>query len=345
MAYYGVYTISMGFHGVRKIPMKGSYNFIGVDEKFTPWIFLIRSSSEDLLRKIPEIIEKAKKIGREAGISEEQIENLIVIFDREGYSAKLFRELEGSWNKGEKRKAIFISWAKYSEKWVNEFSEEKFNKSVTINYEIQESEEIKYFDTEHNMSKYGNIRAVVIESGDGEKKRSAIYTNANKNEMEAEMIVELICKRWGEENFIKEILSKHLIDYSPGYITEQLEEQPLVDNPQKKELRKEKGGLISELHKLKLQLADEVLRETREPDKLEEIKKKQVDLKSDISVLEHKIMKLECEIEKLDEKIRFNEAYAGEEMLKFNYEKKRFLDCIKIFTYNIEKKKSEQYYQ
>ncbi len=93
--------------------MKGSYNFIGVDDKFTPWIFLIRFSSEDLLQKIPEIVEKAKKIGHEIGLSDEEIEDLIVIFDREGYSAELYRFLDGKDRKNKKRRAIFISWAKY----------------------------------------------------------------------------------------------------------------------------------------------------------------------------------------------------------------------------------------
>ena len=55
---YGMYPISKGLQGVRKIQMKGSYNFLGAVEDFAPWIFLIRSSSEDLLQKIPEIIEK-----------------------------------------------------------------------------------------------------------------------------------------------------------------------------------------------------------------------------------------------------------------------------------------------
>jgi len=43
LPYYGIYPITKGWHGVRKIPMKGSYNFIGVDAKFTPWIFLVRN--------------------------------------------------------------------------------------------------------------------------------------------------------------------------------------------------------------------------------------------------------------------------------------------------------------
>ncbi len=102
----------MGWHGVRKIAMKGSYNFIGVDEKFNPLIFLIRPSSEDLLQKIPEIIEKVKQIGKKAELPQERLDNLIVLFDREGYSAELYRYLDGRDSDGGLRRAIFISWAK-----------------------------------------------------------------------------------------------------------------------------------------------------------------------------------------------------------------------------------------
>jgi len=138
LPYYGIYPITKGWHGVRKIPMKGSYNFIGVDAQFTPWIFLVRSSSEDLLQKIPEILEKAKKIGKEIGLSDE----LILIFDREGYSAELYRFLDGRDRKDKKRRAIFISWAKYTDKWVNNLAEEIFDKSVNVKYEIQGSRQV-----------------------------------------------------------------------------------------------------------------------------------------------------------------------------------------------------------
>src|SRR5947209_605767 len=77
------------------MPMKGSYNFLAVDERFAPWLFLIRSSSEDLLQKIPELIEKAKRIGEQAGVSRQRLDQLIVVFDREGYSAELYRYLDG----------------------------------------------------------------------------------------------------------------------------------------------------------------------------------------------------------------------------------------------------------
>jgi hypothetical protein len=41
---------------------------------------------------------------------------LIVVFDREGYSAQLYRYLDGKDQGAGKRRALFISWAKYSDK-------------------------------------------------------------------------------------------------------------------------------------------------------------------------------------------------------------------------------------
>ena len=339
LPYYGIYPITKGWHGVRKIPLKGSYNFIGVDDKFTPWIFLVRSSSEDLLQKIPEILEKAKKIGRDIGISDEVIDDLILVFDREGYSAKLYRFLDGKDRKDKNRRAIFISWAKYSDKWVNDIAEEKFDKSMKVKYEIQDSKGIKYFETKWAMSKYGVIRAIVIQIGKNEK-RSVIYTNAKDTEIVPEKIIELLCNRWGEENLIKELLIKHLIDYSPGYVTEALEEQPMVNNPKIKELKKEKAGRVTELHKLKLQLANWVLEQTDNAG-LKDLKKTKIQLLADIVGMDNEILLINEEIDKTPTKIRFDQANDGEKLLKLNYEKKRFLDCIKVFVYNMEKKMCE----
>jgi hypothetical protein len=336
LPYYGLYPITKGWHGVRKIPMKGSYNFIGVDAKFVPWIFLVRSSSEDLLQKIPEMLEKAKRIGRDIGLSEQEIDDLVLVFDREGYSAELYKFIDGRDRKDKKRRALFISWAKYSDKWVNDIDEERFDKSVEVKYEIQGSKKIKYFQTKRTMSKFGVIRAVVIQSGRN-KKRSVIYTNAKENEMDCDPIIELLCRRWGEENLIKELLLKHLINYSPGYVFEELEEQPMVDNPQIKRLKKEKASQATKLHKLKLQLADWVL---NQPDKsaFEDLKKTKIQLLADIAKADNEILLLNQQIDETPKKIRFDQAKDGEKLLQLNYEKKRFLDCIKIFVYNMEKK-------
>jgi transposase len=331
MPYYGLYPISKGWHGVRQMPMKGSYNFLAVDERFVPWLFLIRSSSEDLLQKIPELIEKAKRIGEQAGVSRQRLNQLIVVFDREGYSAELYRYLDGKDQGAGKRRALFVSWAKYSDKWVNDLAEEQFNRVAQVTYEIRKAEAIPYLETTRTMNKYGKIRAVVIQSG-RDKKRAAIYTNGTAEELGAERIVQLICGRWGEENAIKELLHKHLINYTPGYVLEELEEQPLVENPEHRELKKQRAGLVSELNRLKIELADHLL----EPpaNKRGTPSRSQKEVMDDIAVIEGKILLADDQLEKLPSEIRFDEAHAGEKLLKLNHEKKRFLDCIKVFVCN-----------
>lgn len=339
LPYYGMYTIPMGWHGVRKIPMKGSYNFIGVDEKFKPWIFLIRSSREDLLQKIPEIIEKAKEIAREIGLADNEIDECIVLFDREGYSAQLYRYLDGRDKNDKKKRAIFVSWAKYCDKWVKDIKGEEFNKRVRVIYDIQKAEEIRYYQTERIMNKYGKIRAIVIESGK-DNKRAVIYTNGKEDEITAERTIGLICRRWGEENLIKALMEKHFINYFPGYVVEQTEEQPMVDNPKIKELKKKKANRANELHNLKVQLADKIIEEPQDKMALREIKESQVRLFADIASAENEILFIKQEIDRLPAQVSFDEAH-GKRLLKFNYEKKRFLDCIKVCAYNIEGKMCE----
>ena len=333
MPYYGLYPIRKGWHGVRQIPMKGSYNFLAVDERFAPWLFLVRSCAEDLLQKIPELIEKAKRIGEQAGVSQERLDKLIVLFDREGYSAELYRYLDGKDQGAGKRRALFISWAKYSDKWVNDLAEAQFNQVAQVTYEIRKAEAIPYLETTRTMSKYGKIRAVVIQNG-RDKKRAAIYTNGTAEEITAERIVQLLCRRWGEENAIKELLHKHLINYTPGYVLEELEEQPLVDNPQVRQLKKQRASLVSELNRLKIELADHLLEPPASKRRTPPRSQKQV--LEDIAVVESAILLTDQKLDKLPSEIRFDEAHAGEKLLKLNHEKKRFLDCIKVFVCHLK---------
>jgi transposase len=336
MPYYGMHPITKGWHGVRQVPMKGSYNFLVVDERFTPWLFLIRSSSEDLLQKIPELIEKAKRLGEQAGVNPERLGKLIVVFDREGYSAELYRYLDGR-DQGEgKRRALFISWAKYADKWVNDLAEAQFSQVACVTHQIQETEEIRYLETERSMSKYGKIRAIVIQSGEN-KQRSAIYTNGAAEEIGAERSVQLICGRWGEENSIKELLHKHLINYTPGYVLEELETQPMVTNPEITKLKQKRAGLVSELNRLKVELANHVLeeRDKKRKPKRRTPTRSRAEVLAGITMKESAILLTDHELDKLSAEISFDKAHGGEKLLRLNHEKKRFLDTIKVFVCNL----------
>src|SRR5207249_8400836 len=93
------------------------------------------------------------------------LDQLLGVSQREGYSAELYRYLDGKDQGAGKRRALFVSWAKYSDKWVNDLAEEQFNRVAEVTYEIRKAEAIPYLETTRTMNKYGKIRAVVIESG------------------------------------------------------------------------------------------------------------------------------------------------------------------------------------
>jgi hypothetical protein len=332
LPYHGIYPIRKGWRGVRQIPMKGGYNFLAVDEGFRPWLFLIRSSSEDLLQKIPELIEKAKKLGLAAGLSRDVVEDLIVLFDREGYSAELYRYLEGK-DEGEgKRRAIFISWAKYADKWVYDIEEAALDQTVKVFYAIRKPEDVRYVDMMRTMNKYGKIRAIVIQSSK-HKMRAASYTNASAKDLDAERVVRLMCRRWGEENQIKELLLKHMINYMPGYVTEDMDEQPWVENPKVKELKKNRVVLKGDLRRFKEQLADDILNQPEQ--QAGPVAAKRFPIMEKIVRTENEILLLNGRLDGLCADVRFDEAHDGLKLMKLNYEKKRFLDCIKVFTCNL----------
>ena len=340
LPYHGMVPITKGWHGVRQMAMKGSYHFLGVDERFHPWIFLVRSSSEDLLQKIPEMVEKAKKAARAAGVEEHRLEELILVFDREGFSGPLYGYLDGRDRDDRKKRALFVSWAKYADKWVYAIPGNNFGQTAVVSYEIRKPQRIRYFETERRMSKYGKIRAIVIERA-ADEKRMAIYTNGSQQQISSEKVVQLICRRWGQENLIKELLDKHFINYMPGYVRQRLEEQLLVDNPQVKQLRKQRGTLVSELHTLKVQLADKILKETKNETNWQQIKGREIPLLTEIVKRQNEMLFLEQELEGLPAKIPYDQAHGGRKLEKLNYEKKRFLDCIKLYVYNTRKRMCE----
>lgn len=341
--YYGQEIVSMGFFSVRNMPLKGSYHFFVSDEKFDPILFLLRPSSEDLIPKIPEVIKKLREAARSIGIEDEEIKDLTVVFDRGGYSGDLFRLLDEGHQELEEEKDLeikvkFITWAKYADKWVDEIDEEKFSQCTEVRYEVERPEKIKYFEDKRKMNKFGEIRTIIIQSG-RKKKRTAIYTNAPV-EVPAEEIIRLMYRRWGEEDFIKALKLNYLIDYSPGFITEEIEEQPLVENPEVTKLRQNKASLEAKLQRLKAEIGDKVLSSWGKIN-WEELKEKQKEVLGEIILSDQEKLSIHEKINQLSKEIPYDQAHEGKRMVKFNYERKRFLDCLKVFTYAMDKKMCE----
>lgn len=86
---------------------------------------------------------------------------------------------------------------------------------------------------------------------------------------------------------------------------------------------------------------DKILKEADEERRLKEVKRTQIKLLQEIVSAENKILLIDLEIDSLPVKVRFDQAHGGRKLLKLDYEKKHFLDCIKVFSYNLQMKMGE----
>ena len=109
----------------------------------------------------------------------------------------------------------------------------------------------------------------------------------------------------------------------------------MVTNPAITKLKQKRAGLVSELNRLKIELANHVLEKRDKKRKPRKPARSRAAVLADITVTESSILLTDQELGKLSAEIPFDEAHGGEKLLRLNHEKKRFLDGIKVFVCNL----------
>ena len=128
--------------------------------------------------------ERSRRPAENPNRTQEEIVEIIKFVRQSLYNTGLFHGPQ----------AIFITWAKYADKWVYDIAEDALDQSVKVFYAIRKPENVRYVEVKRTMNKYGKIRAIVIQSGK-QKRWAAIYTNAKAEEVNAERVVRLMCRR------------------------------------------------------------------------------------------------------------------------------------------------------
>lgn len=320
LPYYGLKLLAKGYFTARRQAMKGNEIYVVTDLKGRPVFFMTEGCEIDFRPMIDRAADKLIGLG---------IRRPVLVFDRGGYGVHFFSELID--------KADFVSWAKYVKR--EELEDLEYSSCVRFNegkYLIAEKSRV-IREAVSTAQKEGRqkpsslkVRMVVFkEVNDGAP--IAMYTSDHQRP--ASDIAYYMLSRWGEsENFFKEIMSLYNFNYHPGYDMKELEEQPLVDNPEIKTIKKTMKGIKEKIGQLVYEREQtENKRRVRKDIRLD---RKMMKLQSEIDELNEEVSRFNEKLKEIPEKISIMELLKGKPMNRADLEKKKLYDLIQMLAFH-----------
>jgi hypothetical protein len=323
LPYYGLKVIAKGFYTVRRLAMRGNELYAVTDLRGKPLFFITESNEIDFR---PIISRCAGKL-RELGISRP-----ILVFDRGGYGIHFFKELGDH--------ADFVSWAKYvGDKSLRRIPEESFSVGVfseDSKYMVAEelrtvTESIQTAEKEGRKAPTSmELRLVVlkdVETG----KRIGIYTNNRSKALHD--IAYYMLQRWGDsENFFKEMMDRFNLNYHPGYDIQELEKQPLVENPDIALTQKAIYALKKEVESLEKEVLITEAKMIKRSDK--RLSKRLSKLRSSVEEKKTDIIQFERKLSTLPDKVSIVDILQGKPMNRCDLEKKKLYDLMQFMAFH-----------
>jgi hypothetical protein len=323
LPYYGLNVIAKGYFTVRRLAMKGNELYAITDLQGRPLFFITESNEIDFRPIISRSAEMLVDFG---------IDRPILVFDRGGYGIHFFKELDQT--------AEFVTWAKYlSEKSLKSIPDDSFSVGVFCGDNRFMVAEEKRTVTESIQTALNDgrktpssleVRLVALKDPDTGK-HFGVYTNNMSKP--AHDIAYYMLQRWGKsENVYKDLMATFNLNYHPGYDITELEQQPLVDNPeialiQKaiKVLKKEAQAIQQEILLTEAKLAKR--QDKRNVEKLS-------GLETSLAEKQNDITKFQQKISTLPDKVSIIEILKGRPLSRCDLEKKKLYDLMQFMAYH-----------
>ena len=323
LPYYGLHVIAKGYYTVRRLAMRGNELYAVSDLQGRP-LFSMTESNEIDFRPI---------ILRTAGmLIDWGISRPTLVFDRGGYGIHFFKELS--------QKADFVTWAKYvGEASLERIPEEAFTlglpfrgRKYLVAQQQRTVQESLATAQKEGRPKPSSMPLRLVVLRDVERgKRLGIYTN-NTTRLASDIAYYML-HRWGDsENFFKEMMARFNLNYHPGYDIQELEKQPLVENPDIALTKKAIQALKKESQELGKEILLTEARLARHPDKrlsvkLAKLQSAREGKKTDLTQFEHKLIAL-------PEKVSILDLLRGKPMSRCDLEKKKLYDLMQFMAFH-----------
>lgn len=326
--YYGAKANLPKKHIARqKLCMAGMMEYWVSNEKGAPYFVVIGEVNEKLKdallnQIVPTLLKEATHLPTQEELdANPALPRLILVFDREGYDKKLFKEL---WDKY--RIAIITYRKNVRDSWPQKefipIETKVFERNVTMN--------ISERKTQVGDVEVREIRRLT-ESG---HQTSIVTTNFL---MDTAMVAGKMFSRWSQENFFKYALQDFDLDRMAQYGVEEVNPKQKVVNPLYRKIMyqiKKAKEKTARLKAKQMKIVEENL--DKSIDHLKETLYKQTKLYESIQNWQQDIKELELERSKISSHITIEEMKSDEKYQSLKTESKLFMNTIKMIAFRAE---------
>lgn len=290
-----------------------------------PFFVLTQPLHEGLIAALQEVVAQLLKKAPQPDSTElaadPQRLRFTVVFDREGYSPKLFKELK------EQRIAI-LTYHKYPEApWpVEEFGLQK----VTLH--TGEVVERRLAERGTRLSNKLWVREVRLLSSDGSQ-GSILSTHPG---LDLTQIAAWMKARWSQENFLKYMREHFGLDRLIEYGTQPLPETTQVVNPARRRLEQQIRRERGQLRRLEARFGAHSLPSQPTPKQVQAFEQEGGQLRQSIQEQRARIEQLKEQRPQIHAKVQLKELPLEQRIKQLCPESKHFIDTVKMIAYRAE---------
>ena len=313
-AYHGKHTIPKAYVTRARLAAPATTDYWVNDKRGDPLFVVTAEANAALTRMLPTVLGEVRKLlGPKRRAT--------VVFDRGGWSPKLFRELM----------TLDFDILTYRKGRTRRIAEARF----TQHKARLDGRRVRYLLHEQPVRFLkGKLRLRQITRLTQGGHQTPIVTS--RWDLRAIVLAYRMFERWRQENFFKYVREEFLIDALADYEIEADDPNRSVPNPARKAIEKELRRMRTQLGKLRASYAAISLdaRPRRLP--RTEAKKAKNKLRTEIAQAKARLEKLQVQHHALPRRVSVAEAQKGQAVVKLSTERKHLTNVLKMVAYQIE---------
>lgn len=219
--YHGQAKLTKAWWPQRRLAHRGHHQYWVNDRRGRPLVAFLAQGFQVFAHMLPVVAESLRDLLRGAGVRGVPV----IVFDRGGYSARLFRKLD----------AMGIGWVTWRKAEVH-LPAELFTDMGTVETAHRPPRQILYAVTRLRVEGYRpDVLAVAWHEGDPQK-QVALLANVDRIAQQQYTpldLIRLLEGRWGQENFFGTAERRQDLGWLDGYDVEAMDARAQVPNPER----------------------------------------------------------------------------------------------------------------